>query len=127
MLQRTVSTASRALRSTARLGTAGIQRQFQGAAARTQFVQTPVTAFRPLAARSARWHSSEAEAKNGEEAKKEENKEASEEGKKQGEEKTESIEEALKKQLETKEAEVREFKVCVIIIFLLSRPAANLD
>jgi len=75
-----------------------------------------VTASRPLAARTARWYSSEAEAKNGEEAKKEEkkkeSKEGSEEVKKEGEEKTESPEEALKKQLEAKEAEVREFKVC---------------
>lgn len=92
MLRQTISGASRALRSTARLGT---QRQ---TIAIVQSYQTPLAAARTLAPRT-RWYSSETDAakNNGEEAKKE------------GE--AESPEAALKKQLEAKEAELRDMKV----------------
>ncbi|KAK4039134.1 GrpE-domain-containing protein [Parachaetomium inaequale] len=91
MLRQTASTASRALRSTARLGA---QRQ---AIALAQSSQTPLAAARTLAPRT-RWYSSETDAakKNGEEAKA--NGEA------------ESPEAALKKQLEAKDAEIRDLK-----------------
>jgi hypothetical protein len=81
-----------ALRSTARLGT---QRQ---TIALAQSYQTPFAAAQTIAPRS-RWYSSETDAakKNGEEAKN--NGEA------------ESPEAALKKQLEAKDAEVRDLKV----------------
>ena len=88
MLRQTVSAASRALRSTARLGT-----QRQPIAITQSYYQTP------LAIARTRWYSSEADAakKNGEE------------GKENGE--AESPEAALKKQLEAKDAEVRDLKV----------------
>ncbi|KAL2127700.1 hypothetical protein VTI74DRAFT_10304 [Chaetomium olivicolor] len=91
MLRQTISATSRALRSTARLGT---QRQTIAIA---QSYQTPLAAARTLAPRT-RWYSSETDAakNNGEEAKKE------------GE--PESPEAALKKQLEAKEAELRDMK-----------------
>ncbi|KAL2265721.1 hypothetical protein VTJ83DRAFT_6821 [Remersonia thermophila] len=95
MLRQSVSATSRALRSTARLGT---QRQpFRLA----QPFQTPIAAARPAALRT-RWYSSETDAskKDGEAG-------AAEEGKKEAE--GESLE-ALKKQLEQKEAEVRDLK-----------------
>ncbi|EAQ84012.1 hypothetical protein CHGG_10416 [Chaetomium globosum CBS 148.51] len=87
MLRQTVSATSRALRSTARLGT-----QRQTIAIAQSYYQTP------LAISRTRWYSSETDAakKNGEEGK--ENVEA------------ESPEAALKKQLETKDAEVRDLK-----------------
>lgn len=92
MLRQSISTTSRALRATARFGT---QRQ---AIAVAQRAQTPLAAARTIAPRT-RWYSSETDAtkKNGEEAKKE------------GE--AETPEAALKKQLEAKEAEVRDLKV----------------
>ena len=92
MLRQTASAASRALRSTARLG---VQRQ---TVALAQSSQTPLAAARTLAPRT-RWYSSETDAakKNGEEAKA--NGEA------------ESPEAALKKQLEAKDAEIRDLKV----------------
>ncbi|KAH6622790.1 GrpE-domain-containing protein [Chaetomium tenue] len=87
MLRQTVSATSRALRSTARLGT-----QRQTIAIAQSYYQTP------LAISRTRWYSSETDAakKNGEE------------GKENGE--AESPEAALKKQLETKDAEVRDLK-----------------
>jgi len=90
MLRQTISATSRALRSTTRLST---QRQAIGIA---QSYQTPLAAS-TIAPRT-RWYSSETDAakKNGEEAK--ENGEA------------ESPEAALKKQLEAKDAEVRDLK-----------------
>jgi molecular chaperone GrpE len=92
MLRQSISTTSKALRATARLGT---QRQTIALAQRHQ---TPLVAARAIAPRT-RWYSSETDAakKNGEEAKKE------------GE--AESPEAALKKQLEAKEVEVRDLKV----------------
>lgn len=91
MLRQSFSATSRALRSTARLGT---QRQTISLA---QSYQTPFAAAQTIAPRS-RWYSSETDAakKNGEEAKN--NGEA------------ESPEAALKKQLEAKDAEVRDLK-----------------
>ncbi|KAG7294363.1 hypothetical protein NEMBOFW57_004434 [Staphylotrichum longicolle] len=91
MLRQSISTTSRALRATARFGT---QRQAIAVAQRSQ---TPLAAARTIAPRT-RWYSSETDAtkKNGEEAKKE------------GE--AETPEAALKKQLEAKEAEVRDLK-----------------
>ena len=88
MLRQTISATSRALRSTARLGT-----QRQTIAIAQSYYQTP------LAISRTRWYSSETDAakKNGEEEKA--NAEA------------ESPEAALKKQLETKDAEVRDLKV----------------
>ena len=94
MLRQTVSATSRALRSTARLGT---QRQ---TISRAQSFQTPLaTAARTIAPRT-RWYSSEAAKENGEAAKKAE-----------GEGEAESPEAALKKQLEAKDAEARDMKV----------------
>lgn len=99
MLRQTASAASRALRSTARLGT---QRQ---TASFAPFYQTPLAAARPVAvAPRPRWYSSETDAPKAAEAKNN-----GEEAKKEGE--AESPEAALKKQLEAKEAEVRDFKV----------------
>ncbi|KAJ4307193.1 GrpE, mitochondrial [Collariella sp. IMI 366227] len=91
MLRQTISGASRALRSTARLGT---QRQTIAIA---QSYQTPLAAARTLAPRT-RWYSSETDAtkNNAEEAKKESE--------------AESPEAVLKKQLEAKEAELRDMK-----------------
>jgi molecular chaperone GrpE len=91
MLRQSFSATSRALRSTARLGT---QRQTIAVA---QSYQTPFAAAQTIAPRS-RWYSSETDAakKNGEEAKN--NGEA------------ETPEAALKKQLEAKDAEVRDLK-----------------
>ncbi|KAL1838973.1 hypothetical protein VTJ49DRAFT_2018 [Mycothermus thermophilus] len=104
MLRQSISATSRALRSTARLGT-----QRQSALRLTQSFQTPIAATRPIALRT-RWYSSEAgtakkdgeaSASNGDKTN------AAEEAKKEGE--GESLE-ALKKQLEQKEAEVRDLK-----------------
>jgi molecular chaperone GrpE len=94
MLRQSISATSRALRSTARLRT---QRQPISLA---QSFQTPFAVARTIAPRT-RWYSSETDAakNNGEEAKKE------------GE--TESPEAALKKQLEAKDAEIKELKVCI--------------
>ncbi len=92
MLRQSISATSKALRATSRLGA---QRQ---TISRAQSFQTPLAA-RTIAPR-ARWYSSETDAaknNNGEEAKKEAE--------------PESPEAALKKQLEAKEAEVRELKV----------------
>ncbi|KAL2260364.1 hypothetical protein VTK26DRAFT_5651 [Humicola hyalothermophila] len=89
MLRQSISATSRALRSTARLGA---QRQ---TIARAQTFKTPLA----TAART-RWYSSEAAKENGEEAKKTEG----------GEAEAESPEAALKKQLEAKDAELREMK-----------------
>ncbi|KAK4146454.1 GrpE-domain-containing protein [Dichotomopilus funicola] len=98
MLRQTVSSASRALRSTARLGT---QRQAIGFA---QSQHTPLTlASRTLVPR-ARWYSDAVK----EETTKEEAK--TEETKKEGESEPESPEAALKKQLEEKDAEIRKLK-----------------
>lgn len=95
MLRQTISATSRALRSTARPGT-----QRQTIAIAQSYSQTP------LAISRTRWYSSETDAakKNGEEEKEKANGEA------------ESPEAALKKQLETKDAEVRDFKVSFPII-----------
>lgn len=103
MLRQTVSATSRALRSTARLGT---QRQ---TIALAQSYQTPFAAARAIAPRS-RWYSSETDAakNNGEEAKKE------------GE--AENPEAALKKQVEAKDAEIRELKVSISIGILTATP-----
>jgi molecular chaperone GrpE len=103
MLRQTASAASRALRSTARLGT---QRQ---AIALAQSSQTPLAAARTLGPRT-RWYSSETDAakKNGEEAKA--NGEA------------ESTEAALKKQLEAKDAEIRDLKVGITKELPVPRP-----
>lgn len=92
MLRQTIANTSRALRSTAR---AGAQRQL----ARPQFIQSPIAAAARTVAPRARWYSAEAEKKEAET--------------KNGEEKAaEETEEAkLKKQLEAKEAEVRDWKV----------------
>ncbi|CAP70882.1 uncharacterized protein PODANS_3_9400 [Podospora anserina S mat+] len=91
MLRQTIANTSRALRSTAR---AGAQRQL----ARPQFIQSPIAAAARTVAPRARWYSAEAEKKEAET--------------KNGEEKAaEETEEAkLKKQLEAKEAEVRDWK-----------------
>ncbi|KAK4152749.1 GrpE-domain-containing protein [Chaetomidium leptoderma] len=90
MLRQSISATSRALRSTARLGT---QRQ---TIALAQSYQTPFAAAQTIAPR-ARWYSSETDAakKNGEDAKNGEG---------------ESPEAALKTQLETKDAEIRDLK-----------------
>ncbi|KAK4242110.1 GrpE-domain-containing protein [Achaetomium macrosporum] len=96
MLRQTVSATSRALRSTARLGT---QRQ---TISLVQSYQRPLGAARTLAPRT-RWYSSETDA-----AKAEESKNNGEEAKKEGEE--ESPEAALKKQLEAKDVEIRDLK-----------------
>jgi molecular chaperone GrpE len=95
MLRQTISATSRALRSTARLSA---QRP---AASLAQSFQTPFVVSRTIAPRT-RWYSSETDAakNNGEEAKKEE-----------GE--AESPEAALRKQLEAKDAEIKELKVCI--------------
>jgi hypothetical protein len=107
MLRQGISAASRGLGATARLST---QRQ---AFRLTQPFQKPVAATRPVILRT-RWYSSEADAtrkegeasqNNGTEAEKAN---AAEEGKKEGE--TDPLE-TLKKQLEQKEAEVRDLKV----------------
>ena len=92
MLRQSISATSKALRATSRLGA---QRQ---TIARAQSYQTPLAAARTIAPR-ARWYGSETDAakNNGEEAKKE------------GE--AESPEATLKKQLEAKDAEVRDLKV----------------
>ncbi|KAK4252011.1 GrpE-domain-containing protein [Corynascus novoguineensis] len=91
MLRQTISATSRTLRSTARLGT---QRQ---AFALFKSYQTPLATARVVAPRT-RWYSSETDAakNNGDEAK--EQAEA------------ESPEAALKKQLEAKDAEIRDLK-----------------
>jgi molecular chaperone GrpE len=99
MLRQTISATSRALRSTARLGT-----QRQTIAIAQSYYQTP------LAVSRTRWYSSETDAakKNGEEGKE------VKEGKENGE--AESPEAALKKQLEAKDAEVRDLKVSFSIL-----------
>jgi len=91
MLRQSISATSKALRATSRLGA---QRQ---TIARAQSYQTPLAAARTIAPR-ARWYSSETDAakNSGEEAKKEAE--------------VESPEAALKKQLEAKDAEVRDLK-----------------
>ncbi|KAK4644944.1 GrpE, mitochondrial [Podospora bellae-mahoneyi] len=91
MLRQTIANTSRALRSTAR---AGAQRQL----ARPQFIQSPIAAAARTVAPRARWYSAEAEKKEAET--------------KNGEEKAaeETEETKLKKQLEAKEAEVRDWK-----------------
>ncbi|KAK4175635.1 GrpE-domain-containing protein [Triangularia setosa] len=86
MLRQTITNTSRALRSTVR---AGAQRQL----ARPQFIQSPIAAAARTVAPRARWYSAEAETKSGEEKAAEE---------------TEEVK--LKKQLEAKEAEVRDWK-----------------
>ncbi len=93
MLRQTISVTSKALRGTARLG---VQRQTAAFAQRTQ---TPLVAAQTIAPR-ARWYSSEADAA----AKK------TEEGEKK-EAEAEGPEAALKKQLEAKDAEIRDLKV----------------
>ncbi|KAK3990847.1 GrpE-domain-containing protein [Cladorrhinum sp. PSN332] len=100
MLRQTISTASRAVRSTA-------QRQTL-LAARPAFTFTQTTpalaaAVRTtIAPRAARWYSAEAEKKEGEAVKEGEAAEKPAEA--------ESVEAQLKKQLEAKEAEVRDWK-----------------
>jgi molecular chaperone GrpE len=89
MLRQTLSATTRALRSTARLGT---QRQ-TAAIAQSYYYQTP------LAVARTRWYSSETDAAK---------KDGEEEKKANGE--AESPEAALKKQLEAKDAEVRDLK-----------------
>ncbi|KAK4122956.1 GrpE-domain-containing protein [Parathielavia appendiculata] len=97
MLRQTISATSRALRSTARLST---QRQ---TASLPHFYQTPFAAVRTITPRT-RWYSSETDAaRNNGDAK-----DNGEEAKKEGE--AESPEAALKKQLEAKDAEIRELK-----------------
>jgi molecular chaperone GrpE len=111
MLRQTVSATSRALRSTARLGT---QRQTVPFA---QSYQTPFAVVRAIAvAPRARWYSSETDAAKADTAKADEPKSNEEEVKKEGE--AESPEAALKKQLEAKEAELREMKVRLFGSFL---------
>jgi molecular chaperone GrpE len=104
-----VSATSRALRSTARLGT---QRQ---SITLVQSYQRPLAAARTLAPRT-RWYSSETDA-----SKTEESKNNGEEAKKEGEE--ESPESALKKQLEAKDAEIRDLKVGVLALSPSVKPA----
>ncbi|KAK4098260.1 GrpE-domain-containing protein [Parathielavia hyrcaniae] len=91
MLRQTISTTSRALRSTARLSTP------RPTSSLPQLYQTSFATVRTIAPRT-RWYSSETDAakNNGEEAKKEAE--------------VESPEAAFKKQLEAKDAEVRELK-----------------
>ena len=103
MLRQSISATSKALRATSRLGA---PRQ---AIAFAQSYQTPLAAARTIAPR-ARWYGSETDAakNNGEEAKKE------------GE--AESPEAALKKQLEAKDAEVRDLKVLQHVPELMSLP-----
>ncbi|GAB1312929.1 GrpE, mitochondrial [Madurella fahalii] len=97
MLRQTISATSRALRSTARLGT---QRQI----ARPQYYPAPLTtAARTIAPRT-RWYSSETEAPKDKDAQSKENGEAAAKGE------AESPEAALKKQLEAKDAEILDLK-----------------
>ncbi|KAL2021523.1 hypothetical protein VTK56DRAFT_7022 [Thermocarpiscus australiensis] len=100
MLRQSISATSRALRSTARLGT---QRQFS----RPQYYQTPLAAARTVALRT-RWYSTET-AQTEARDKESESKTNGEEGKK-AEGETESVETTLRKQLEAKEAEILDLK-----------------
>jgi molecular chaperone GrpE len=97
MLRQSISATSRTLRATSRLGA---HRQTISLA---QSYQTPLAAARAIAPR-ARWYSSETDA-----AKNSNSNNNGEESKKEAE--AESPEAALKKQLEAKEAEVRDLKV----------------
>ncbi|KAK4115481.1 GrpE-domain-containing protein [Canariomyces notabilis] len=101
MLRQTVSAPSRALRSTARLGTQrSIARPHQ-----LHHSQTPlITSARTLAPRI-RWYSSETEASKDKNAP-----ESSQNGEEAGKTEPESPEVALKKQLEAKDAEIRDLK-----------------
>ncbi|KAK4221007.1 GrpE-domain-containing protein [Podospora fimiseda] len=105
MLRQTISTASRAVRSSA-------QRQ-PLLAARPAFTQTTTPAFAAvarttIAPRVARWYSAEAEKKDAEAPKNGNGNGNGEAAEKPAE--AESVEAQLKKQLEAKEAEVRDWK-----------------
>lgn len=110
MLRQTISATSRALHSTARLST---QRQ-SIPLARPYYYQRPLVAAAPTIVPRTRWYSSETEApkNDGKESKESTEGESSktESPKTEGAE-TESPEEALKKQLEAKDAEILELKV----------------
>jgi molecular chaperone GrpE len=117
MLRQTVSATSRALRSTARLGTQrSIARPHQ-----LHHSQTPlITSARTLAPRI-RWYSSETEASKDKDAP-----ESSQNGEESGKTEPESPEVALKKQLEAKDAEIRDLKVSITVRILHSPIARSL-
>lgn len=104
MLRQSISATSRALRSTARLGT---QRQI----ARPQYFQTPLVAAARAIAPRTRWYSSETEAANAKDAESKESGEGA--AKAEAVAEAESPEAALRKQLEAKDAEIRDLKVCI--------------
>ncbi|KAK4457119.1 GrpE-domain-containing protein [Cladorrhinum samala] len=96
MLRQTISTASKVVRSSA-----GLNIQRRALHARPSLIQaTALNAARTVAPR-ARWYSAEAEKKEGEQSKNGEEAKPAE---------TDSVEAQLRKQLEAKEAEVRDWK-----------------
>ncbi|KAL2166492.1 hypothetical protein VTG60DRAFT_2701 [Thermothelomyces hinnuleus] len=113
MLRQTISATSRALRSTARLGT-----QRQSIALTRSYYQRPLVAAAQTIAPRTRWYSSETEAPKNDEKQSKENTEAESpktessetESRETESRETESPEEALKKQLEAKDAEIRDLK-----------------
>jgi molecular chaperone GrpE len=94
MLRQAFSAPSRAARSSLRIAT-------QARLSRPQFQQIPSIATRATQPSVARWYSSEAETTSKEAA----------EAVKEGESVAAEAEAALKKQLEEKEAEIRDWKV----------------
>ena len=100
MLRQTISTASKVVRSSA-----GLNIQRRALHARPSLIQaTALNAARTVAPR-ARWYSAEAEKKEGEQPKNGEEAKPAE---------TDSVEAQLRKQLEAKEAEVRDWKVRIL-------------